>query len=88
MLEDTADSGRTLKACFRHLASKKPREVHCSTLLLKPGLVTEEIELDTVGFFIPDQAWAVGGGLDYKGYRFRGMPCIAIPVEKLHLLEQ
>ncbi|VAW15187.1 Hypoxanthine-guanine phosphoribosyltransferase [hydrothermal vent metagenome] len=66
VLEDIVDSGITINNIMDQLRGLKPAEVKIATLLLKPGALVKEVELEYVGLEIPDD-FIVGYGLDYNG---------------------
>ena len=67
VVEDIADSGRTLKYILDLIKAENPASVSVCTLLLKPkSLEMEFPEIQYIGFEIPDD-FVVGYGLDYKG---------------------
>lgn len=82
LVEDIIDSGRTLKYLIEYLKQKKPASLRICTLLDKPERRLFDIQVDYVGFEIPDD-FVVGYGLDYA-QRYRNLPYIGI----LHLEEQ
>jgi hypoxanthine phosphoribosyltransferase len=67
VLEDIVDSGITIDNIQEQLKEFKPKEVNIATLLLKPDALEKEVQLDYVGFKIPND-FIVGYGLDYNGY--------------------
>lgn len=69
LVEDIVDTGLTASWLRRHLASHQPASVSLCTLLDKPGSRQHPVEIEYVGFSIPD-AFVLGYGLDYnEGYR-------------------
>lgn len=75
LVEDIVDTGHTLAYLRRLLAARNPASLRTCTLLHKPDRTEEHVELDYLGFTIPD-VWVVGYGLDYAE-RFRTIPYIA-----------
>jgi hypoxanthine phosphoribosyltransferase len=71
IVEDIVDSGLTLKWLLRNLATRRPRSLKVCTLLRKPDAVRVDLDLDYVGFDIPNE-FVVGYGLDYAE-RYRDM---------------
>ena len=59
----------------RSLLVEKPASLKLCVLLNKVGRRIEDVEMDYVGFEIPNE-FVVGYGLDYAG-RYRGLRCIA-----------
>jgi len=75
IIEDILDSGYTLDYLIRNFKSRNPASVKTLVLLDKPDRHTVPVEIDYVGFTIPD-VWVVGYGLDYNE-RHRTLPYIA-----------
>lgn len=74
IVDDIADTGRTLEYLKRILVSRRAASVRTCVLLRKPSRHEVPVELDYVGFTIPD-TWVVGYGLDYAD-RYRSLPYI------------
>jgi hypoxanthine phosphoribosyltransferase len=76
IVEDIIDTGLTLNYLIRYLKGKNPHSIKVCSLLNKPARRLVEIQLDYVGFEIPD-AFVVGYGLDfgevYRNLRFVGV---------------
>ncbi|MEE8485633.1 MAG: hypoxanthine phosphoribosyltransferase [Acidimicrobiia bacterium] len=69
LVEDIVDTGHTLAYLKRLLEARTPASLKTCTLLHKPDRTEQEIQLDFLGFTIPD-IWVVGYGLDYaESYR-------------------
>ncbi len=69
LVEDIVDSGVTLTYLMQVLRQRKPRSIRIATLLDKPERRLRPVEVDYVGFRIPDE-FVVGYGLDYaEDYR-------------------
>ncbi len=75
VIEDIVDSGRTLHYLIELLRARNPASVRTCSLARRKGRDLE-IDLDYVGFEIPDE-WVVGYGLDYAE-RYRTLPYIGI----------
>ncbi|MAF10585.1 hypoxanthine phosphoribosyltransferase [Candidatus Poribacteria bacterium] len=75
LIEDIADTGRTLLHVIDHLAEHGPASIRVCAFLDKPGRRVVDIPVDYVGFQIPDR-FVVGYGLDYEGW-FRQLPHIS-----------
>ena len=67
ILEDIVDTGITLDNIIRQLSGYQPESIHVVSLLFKPEACKREVELDYVGFEIPND-FIVGYGLDYDGF--------------------
>jgi hypoxanthine phosphoribosyltransferase len=76
IVEDIIDTGLTLNYLIRYLRGKKPASLRICTLLDKPARRLVEIEVDYVGFTIPDQ-FVVGYGLDY-GELYRNLRFVGV----------
>ncbi|MDD2320804.1 MAG: hypoxanthine phosphoribosyltransferase [Geobacteraceae bacterium] len=74
IIEDIVDTGRTLHYLLEMLGSRKPASLRTCTLLRKPDRLEKDVQIDYLGFDIPD-LWVVGYGLDYAD-RFRALPYI------------
>ncbi|MDT5012956.1 MAG: hypoxanthine phosphoribosyltransferase [Mycobacterium sp.] len=74
IVEDIVDSGLTLSWLLRNLATRRPRSLRVCTLLRKPDAVRSDVDMDYVGFDIPNE-FVVGYGLDYAE-RYRDLPYI------------
>ena len=75
IIEDIIDSGNTLSRLSKLLAKRNPKSLTICTLLDKPERrVVDDVNVDYVGFVIPDK-FVVGYGLDYD-QRFRNLPYI------------
>ena len=78
IVEDIIDSGLTLSWLLSNLRSRGPESIEIFTLLRKPEAARVEIDVQYVGFDIPNQ-FVVGYGLDYdERYRtLRGVGILA-----------
>jgi len=76
VVEDIVDSGYTISELVRLLEAHQPASVKVCTLLDKPARREIPVELDYIGFVIPDQ-FVVGYGLDYAQC-FRNLPFVAV----------
>lgn len=74
VVEDIVDSGRTLSYLMALLKDRKPNSVSLCTLLDKPDRRVVDVDVDYVGFQIPD-TFVVGYGLDYDQI-YRNLPFI------------
>jgi hypoxanthine phosphoribosyltransferase len=75
IVEDIVDSGYTLDYLVRNFNTRNPALVHSCVLLSKPERRQVEVDIDYLGFEIPD-VWVVGYGLDYAD-TYRTLPYIA-----------
>ena len=76
IVDDILDSGRTLGLVRRLAAEQRPASLRIAVLLRKEVGRAEEVDVEYVGFDIPD-AFVVGYGLDYDGH-YRNYPQIAV----------
>lgn len=76
IVEDIIDSGRTLSYLKNILEGRNPSSVKICTLLDKPDQRVVDVEVDYIGFTIPD-SFVIGYGLDYQQY-YRNLPYIAV----------
>ena len=76
IVEDIVDSGRTLTYIMRNLRTRGPASLRVCALLTKPARRECEVDVDLVGFEIPDE-FVVGYGLDYAQV-YRNLPFIAV----------
>lgn len=74
IVEDIADSGRTLRYLQDLLATRHPRSMRTCVLARKPARMKVDAAVDYLGFDIPDR-WVVGYGLDYAE-QLRTLPYI------------
>ncbi|QIV82617.1 hypoxanthine phosphoribosyltransferase [Mycolicibacterium frederiksbergense] len=82
IVEDIVDSGLTLSWLLRNLATRRPRSLKVCTLLRKPDAVRADVEIEYVGFDIPNE-FVVGYGLDYAE-RYRDLPYIGTLEPKVY----
>ena len=66
IVEDIIDSGLTMSWLLEKIFSGGAKSVKVVSLLLKPNSLKHKIQIDYVGFEIPDN-FVVGYGLDYNG---------------------
>jgi hypoxanthine phosphoribosyltransferase len=66
IVEDIVDTGRTLGHVLREFEKEGAKSVAVAALLHKPEAGLEAINLNYVGFSIPDR-FVVGYGLDFNG---------------------
>lgn len=76
IVEDIIDSGRTLSYLVRILNDRKPASLRICTLLDKPEKRVADVDVEYVGFTIPDK-FVLGYGLDYM-QKYRNIPYIAV----------
>jgi hypoxanthine phosphoribosyltransferase len=76
LVEDIVDSGLTVQYLTKALAKQKPRSIKVCTLLSKPERRVVDVQLQYIGFKIPNQ-YVVGYGLDYR-QKYRNLPYLAV----------
>lgn len=76
IVEDIIDSGNTLNYLVRILQERQPASLRIVTLLDKPDRREVEIQVDWIGFSIPND-FVVGYGLDYNEL-YRNLPYIGV----------
>jgi hypoxanthine phosphoribosyltransferase len=74
LLDDILDSGQTIRLVRSVLREQGAASVRACVLLRKDRPAAHEVEVDYVGFDIPD-AFVVGYGLDFNNY-YRNLPDI------------
>ena len=81
LVEDIVDTGLTLDFLVRMLNARRPASLKVCSLLSKPSCRKVPVNIDYLGFEIPDR-FVVGYGLDYR-QRFRNLPFLAVLKEEL-----
>jgi hypoxanthine phosphoribosyltransferase len=76
IVEDLIDTGLTLKYLKEMLYTRKPASIRICTLLEKPARRQEAVDVDFVGFEVPDE-FIIGYGIDYAE-RYRNLPYVGI----------
>lgn len=76
IVEDIIDSGRTLSYLVKLMEERNPKSVKICTLLDKPERRVVNVDVDYVGFSIPDK-FVIGYGLDFM-QNYRNLPYIAV----------
>ena len=67
VIEDIIDTGLSMTHLLKKLEINQPSQISIVTLLFKPEALKHELEIDYVGFEIPNK-FVVGYGLDYDGF--------------------
>lgn len=80
VVEDIIDTGLTMEYLLDNLRTRRPRSIRICSLLEKPENAECKIQIDYLGFRIPN-AFVVGYGLDVAGF-YRNLPYIGIYDEK------
>jgi hypoxanthine phosphoribosyltransferase len=76
VVEDIVDSGLTLNYLLDNLRRRNPASLEVVALLKKDKPDAIDVQVDRVGFDIPDE-FVIGYGLDYAG-RYRNLPYIGV----------
>lgn len=66
IIEDIVDTGKTLSQFLPQLVHSQPASLKIATLLHKPDATVHPLEIDYLGFTIPNK-FVLGYGLDYDG---------------------
>ena len=81
IVEDIIDTGNTLKKVKEIIETREPKKIKIVTLLDKPERrEVDDIEVDYVGFKIPDE-FVVGYGIDFA-QKYRTLPYVGIVVKE------
>jgi len=75
IVEDIIDTGHTLEYILRLLEARNPASLRVCCLLDKPSRREVPIQVDYLGFAIPDK-YVFGYGLDLDEF-YRGLPLVA-----------
>lgn len=76
IVEDMVDSGTTLAHLKEVLATRDPASIAICALLSKPARRKTPVDIDYLGFEVPDE-FVVGYGLDYAE-RYRVLPDVRV----------
>jgi hypoxanthine phosphoribosyltransferase len=76
VVEDIVDTGATIDYLLRMLAVRGPASLRVASLLDKPGNREVPVDVDYVGFTIPN-VFVIGYGLDL-GELYRNLPYVAV----------
>ena len=76
VVEDIVDTGLTMEYLLENLSSRHPASLKVCSLLEKPSRAVHKIDVDYLGFTIPD-AFVVGYGLDFAE-KYRNLPFIGV----------
>ncbi len=76
LVEDIVDTGLTISYLVRNLLTRQPRSLSVCALLSKPARRKVNVEIDYLGFEVPDR-FIVGYGLDYSE-RYRNLPYVGV----------
>ncbi len=76
IVEDIVDTGLTLNYLVDYMRARNPASVKVAAMLSKPSRHRVKVQLDYLGFEVPDE-FVVGYGLDYA-QRYRNLPVVAV----------
>ena len=76
LVEDIVDSGLTLQYLRDVLERRNPHDLRVVALLKKEKPDAIEVQVDKIGFTIPNE-FVIGYGLDYAG-KYRNLPYVAV----------
>jgi len=76
IVDDILDTGKTLRYLQQTFKARNPASLKTCVLLRKSERLVEEVQVDYLGFDIPD-VWVVGYGLDYAD-QDRALPYIGM----------
>ena len=76
IVEDIVDTGLTLSYLIENLKTRNPKSVKVCSLLDKPDRRKAQVDIEYVGFTIPDE-FVVGYGLDYAEV-YRNLPFVCV----------
>lgn len=76
IVEDIVDSGLTLSYLIENLKTRNPKSIKVCSLLDKPDRRKAQVDIEYVGFKIPDE-FVVGYGLDYAEV-YRNLPFVCV----------
>ena len=82
VVEDIVDTGTTLHYLLENLHARGAKSVRLAALLNKPDRRKMDVDVDYVGFIIPDY-FVIGYGLDYAE-KYRHLPYIGILKEEMY----
>ena len=80
IVEDIIDTGHTLSQVYDILKTREPRSLRVCALLNKPSRREVEVDIDWVGFDIPDE-FVIGYGIDFA-QQGRNLPHIGVVIRK------
>ena len=66
IIEDIVDTGKTLSQFLPQIVHSQPASLKIATLLHKPDATVHPLQIDYLGFTIPNK-FVLGYGLDYDG---------------------
>ena len=76
IIEDIIDSGTTMHYLKQMLMGRQPKSIKICAFLSKPSRRVAPVEIDYLGYEVPDE-FLVGYGLDYAE-KYRNLPYIGV----------
>ncbi|KUO70947.1 MAG: hypoxanthine phosphoribosyltransferase [Clostridia bacterium BRH_c25] len=76
IVEDIVDTGLTLSYLIENFKTRNPKSVKVCSLLDKPDRRMAKVDIEYIGFTIPDE-FVVGYGLDYSEV-YRNLPFVCV----------
>jgi hypoxanthine phosphoribosyltransferase len=76
IVEDIVDTGLTSHYLLDQIAARGPKSVKLCALLQKPARAVRQVDIDYLGFTVPD-VFVVGYGLD-AAQRYRNLPDLRV----------
>ena len=75
IIEDIVDTGRSIHYLIKHLKGKNPKDIKICSLLSKPSRREIEVNIDYLGFEVPNK-FIIGYGFDDEEGFNRNIPYI------------
>lgn len=75
IIEDIVDTGRSMHYLIKHLKEKNPKDIKICSLLSKPSRREIEVNIDYLGFEVPNK-FIIGYGFDDEEGFNRNIPYI------------
>lgn len=75
IIEDIVDTGRSMHYLIKHLKEKNPKDIKICSLLSKPSRRKIEVNIDYLGFEVPNK-FIIGYGFDDEEGFNRNIPYI------------
>lgn len=75
IIEDIVDTGRSMYYLIKHLKEKNPKDIKICSLLSKPSRREIEVNIDYLGFEVPNK-FIIGYGFDDEEGFYRNVPYI------------
>ncbi|NNB47669.1 hypoxanthine phosphoribosyltransferase, partial [Pseudomonas chlororaphis] len=82
IVEDIVDSGLTLSYLIKLFKNRGVKRIKVCSLLEKPARRIAKVDIDYIGFQVPDE-FVVGYGLDFAE-KYRNLPYIGVLKEEIY----